>query len=736
MTGSPKDRYQIPLSQRIQKALGNRPKNLTLRPDNQGRVRDFARKVFHLIEAKPDDLVEFTLRSVWPSSAIGVIFSISARIEAHYEKDIARTLEELREVERLKLGAWLLDRVLECGVYTIYWNKKIHSWMVTTEDTEVSKLYPKSYTSFEPFKPWENYYDEHGHRLVNSPRYRSPEYKFSRGHSYIPLSELMFDWSDICAHVADEPVYKDDPETGQELAAEMKRHSLKLTSWESMNPPEVYVRAVNKLESVGFRVNKELLDIIIQVDKRKRFHDGQDESSIGRRKDFDRIIKEAERLKGHDFYHRAFLDYRGRIYLTRSDLNYQGPDEARALVEFAEGEVIRDSEDIDEILIHAANMFGAPGTRTNRLDWAKKNLSKMKKFAKDPIKHNEWVDEADEPLCFLRACLEVRDAKVGYVTHLPVELDASNSGYQHIAMMTNDLKLGSLCNVVPPEVDPSNPNVQQITIGEKIGDLYGTIAKKLKDELSPDLANSPDLRKAVKAVAVPYAYGAKHTGIKESIRKRDKVRLLREMKDDELKDFIRKTVRVLGIEVPVIKDVESFLKNAVQDAFDEGQECFEWETLTGFRVVMSPRLKWLKKKRQPGKSPMKKHPVYLRFKEEPIQPVAYDYNSGDVDIGELRQQIAPNLVHSQDAALVHLVLALWENTPIVTVHDAFAVTAPHVLELQNSVWITMAFLSLRNPLKNFAAQAIGDHTLTLPIKKELSKSSWPRSLFVCAHIIS
>ena len=149
---------------------------------------------------------------------------------------------------------------------------------------------------------------------------------------------------------------------------------------------------------------------------------------------FDRTIEKADELKGKPFYNRARCDYRGRIYLVDSVLNYQGGDLQRALIEFDIAKEIRDV-DWKFLWMQAANTWGLKGKWEERVDEAKRKQDDIVRFANDPVEtYDEW-SEAGDKWQFLRVCFEIKDAinNPDHQSHLICELDQSTSGLQHMA---------------------------------------------------------------------------------------------------------------------------------------------------------------------------------------------------------------------------------------------------------------------------------------------------------------
>ena len=127
-----------------------------------------------------------------------------------------------------------------------------------------------------------------------------------------------------------------------------------------------------------------------------------------RRNSFKHHLDQARLWKDKPFYQRVSVDYRGRLYLP--EFSYQGSDFCRAIIEFDSGDVIT-IDGWKHLLRHTANMMDDESKATDEKTEAGRSIApECVEIASDPIKHiNKWKD-ADKPFCFLRSCLEVRDA--------------------------------------------------------------------------------------------------------------------------------------------------------------------------------------------------------------------------------------------------------------------------------------------------------------------------------------
>jgi DNA-directed RNA polymerase, mitochondrial len=150
-------------------------------------------------------------------------------------------------------------------------------------------------------------------------------------------------------------------------------------------------------------------------------------------------------LDGNRERNRVRCDRRGRL-IQMSDFNYTRRDPVRALFMFAEGKPLghmgfmvagqHAGRLIDWLEIAIANAHGGvKGTWADRHDWVAKKKPMIKEVAADPRRVWRCPIGAKEPFQFAAACIEYVAADTHgpkYVTHLPVWLDATSNGLQHL----------------------------------------------------------------------------------------------------------------------------------------------------------------------------------------------------------------------------------------------------------------------------------------------------------------
>lgn len=180
------------------------------------------------------------------------------------------------------------------------------------------------------------------------------------------------------------------------------------------------------------------------------------------------LRNEAERFLNDDFYFVHSCDFRGRVYPLSGSLNYQGGDLPRSLIEFAEGKPITDSGAERWLAIYGANCYaekkGGIGIDKSsfdtRLTWVKDNEERILALGADietfwdiSAKLEEWWLKADKPWVFLAWAHDWAGYKANptkHISHMPVAVDGSSNGYQHMAALLGSNRLAREVNMLPP----------------------------------------------------------------------------------------------------------------------------------------------------------------------------------------------------------------------------------------------------------------------------------------------
>jgi DNA-directed RNA polymerase len=380
------------------------------------------------------------------------------------------------------------------------------------------------------------------------------------------------------------------------------------------------------------------------------------------------------------------LDYRGRAYSMVENLNPQGNDHARALLEFAEGKAL-DERGKFWLDVYLANTFGydkAP--LADRAAWAERNGDLIRELASmvdvdgtplpdriiglSPEARSFW-QQADRktPWQFLAASIEwVRSNDPGFVSHMPVALDASASGLQHLSALLRD---------------EAGAYATNLTRAETPQDIYGRVASRLRSvvETAAAAGNAHALewkktgtvdRKAVKRGVKMTPYGVTDRGLKDQLREyieesgaqfEDTAGAIRYLAE-ELK-------RCIDLEVPSAHLVMDWLRDVADLCAKHG--CgLAWTTPAGFPVVVEHhhyhdgepiRIRWT--------DPSGKRREYRLINRVPQDLLG-------VDAVEQRRTITPNFVHALDAAHLMLSVARLQDEGLrhfAVIHDSYGVHA-------------------------------------------------------------
>jgi DNA-directed RNA polymerase len=370
------------------------------------------------------------------------------------------------------------------------------------------------------------------------------------------------------------------------------------------------------------------------------------------------------------------LDFRGRMYPAPQQLNPQGTDLAKSLLVFAVGKPLGEGG-AWWLLVHAANTFGFDKVSLDdRVQWSKDHMKQIVEVASDPLSSLFWT-EADKPFQFLAACFEIaawKKAGPSYVCSLPVMVDGTANGIQHLSALLLDEDAARHVNMLP---------------AAKPADIYAVVAERVVAALRLQLSTSgkqtdPDKRRYIKTWL--------EYGITRKLTKRPVMILPYSGTRDGVKGYIKQYVIERSQEEnqphPFGKDLRracSFLAGVV------------WEEMNN--VVVGPRtaMDWLKEvAKEVNKLGVPLNwttpsgfPVQQRYLDQSavrvktkigdtIYKVSIRKNGVKLDGRRQQQAISPNFIHSLDAAALVLtvVRCLSEGvTEFAAVHDAYGTQA-------------------------------------------------------------
>ena len=439
-----------------------------------------------------------------------------------------------------------------------------------------------------------------------------------------------------------------------------------------VQPDSTWVTAVHRLEGIPFQINQPVLEVAQRI--------GVTTSNPTKYEQHKQVIATAERLLGSTFHHRVHLDQQGRIYISRSPINFQQGDIARGLLQFAEGVPLTD-DGIRAIYLHIANCNGEKGDIDERIEYAKDHHATWIEYAEGLS--DGWL-QASEPWQLLRACIELANTKVGDPSHLIVPIDQTCSGLAWQAIVMNDPDLAEMTNLRGGHHD-----------------LYRAIGDRL------DLpADSAERRTIIKKSVMPRSYGAGARTIATGLRD---WALLNPAKAPYLNTldltFVKDkrgdnspSLRLIGIAQTAI-DLLASTAPATRE-FSKAVRRFYKS-----RLPSLPYVQWL--------SPsgflcrVRKEKTDKVVGELPLPTgrarIVAHAPTGELDYDKMITSSLANVIHSLDASLVHTTLANSEHR-VVSVHDSFGSHPSNVFKTQTMLMTNLALIESMNPSLSIEGQ--------------------------------
>ena len=332
------------------------------------------------------------------------------------------------------------------------------------------------------------------------------------------------------------------------------------------------------------------------------------------------------------------FDFRGRCYPIPTSLSPQGTDFDKSLIYFQE------EGDVNEwwLAFQVATTYGLDkAPLQDRIDWTRNNHDLIDLIASDPEGTVDEWSQAEEPWCFLAAALEYSQCvihKTKKTSGLPVSVDATCSGLQHLSALALDKTAAEMVNVVPTE---------------KPSDGYAIVAEKAK-EILPKHLHPLMNRKLTKRTVMTTPYGVTENSARDYIRQELKGV---ELERGELQAIVKAVYRFAVREVFAGPCASmAFIQKTAGTKIKEGSNTLEWFTPSGFHVIQEYR----KNESQPVSTKLLGQRVQTWLNKE--------WEERQIDLNKARTAASPNLIHSLDASLLHLVFANWEY-PFTVIHD-------------------------------------------------------------------
>jgi DNA-dependent RNA polymerase len=492
---------------------------------------------------------------------------------------------------------------------------------------------------------------------------------------------------------------------------------------------------VNNMSSVGFKINKDVLNFINEYGIEYNLILGKDYKdpllSKNKLSKVDRVKLESffsrkllqENILGlanvysnvSEFFLPVRLDYRGRMNCISEYLNYQSNELAKSLLLFSKTEKIfkSDIKSINYLKAFGANCFGNKLDKKSWLDrikWVDDNVNGIINFRDGVL-----ISKAENKLLFIAFCFEynrllniLSNNDISYFeSHLPIQLDATCNGYQHLSLLCLDYKLAKELNLTKSTWNDLPKDFYSF-ISTKLTDLVRNKLKsnnlcKDKKESYERLSKITLVRKIVKKAIMNIPYNVSIPRMIEYIQDnfelcnsninkdiKNNLDFWYQLIDDENIKIKQRDFTVIAMELIEILHNDVFkLSKLLKYLKDIAKICTDlsitipWGLPSGIEVKQS----------------------YLTSKEVRLKPFTFSKNSfllkipnkNKYNVQRQKRAFMPNLIHSLDATSLAMLVDLYFNSingikNLYAVHDCFAVTANNVENLME--FLKLVYINL------------------------------------------
>lgn len=461
----------------------------------------------------------------------------------------------------------------------------------------------------------------------------------------------------------------------------------------------VVCKAVNALQETPYRINQRIQSVLAVVAERKgpaaalpfvevppmpprlpkestseeewkkrqyeRFRVGRLRRAVARNLlALDTRLSIAKTLGERVFYFPHQIDLRSRAYPVPGEVQPQAEDMSRALLEFGRGKPLGERGAF-WLAVQLANLYGHKVDKlplAARAEWVREHQARILDSASHPLEGAMFWAGAEKRWRFLAATLEwagyVAEG-AGYVSHLPIAMDGTCNGMQHLSALGRDPVGGAWTNLVP---------------NDEPRDLYQEVANRLEAFVDEDAKNGnpmallwkPAIKRAlVKQATMTTPYGVTVSGMKGQLRSiilEDPAYRERFPDDKAASSYLAPCVnRAIGQVVVKAAEIRKWLRKIVKKLAKKDRG-LSWTVPTGFPVVHEYR------EEKP------KRVDTVRGSQLVYQADA----TLDIQTRKQTNSIVPNLIHSLDAThMMFTVCALKELgfSDFSMVHDSYAVHA-------------------------------------------------------------
>jgi len=388
--------------------------------------------------------------------------------------------------------------------------------------------------------------------------------------------------------------------------------------------------------------------------------------------------------------------FRGRIHpLPQVGPQPQGNDAQKGLLMFAAGLPLG-PDGLFWLCVRAANCAGQDKLPLDaRVGWALERRELIAATAADPFGNPWWHDDAvDEPWGLLATVYELAQAfelenHEEFVSHLPIPLDGSCNGLQHLAAMGLDpvgARATNLC---------SNTDRQDIYL-----EVAGVVQRIIEADAATGKAEAMAWfgkvsRKTVKRAVMTTPYGVTDSGIRTQLLA-DGLVPDTEIGTGKAADYLRDClVTALGETVQSARSIMAWLQTAADRLARAGLP-FDWTTPTGSKVRQAY------------------HATTARQVDTLCGRIRLDDECLEAPLIPRKQALgaAPNFIHSFDASHLSATVRACHEAGIrsfAMIHDSYGCHAANTTELSAVLRAEFIAMYQRNWMADLAEGIAAAH---------------------------
>lgn len=415
----------------------------------------------------------------------------------------------------------------------------------------------------------------------------------------------------------------------------------------------------------------------------------------------EKILTKAKNYLNYDeIYFVWQVDFRGRVYPVQPLLNPQGEDFAKALLRFAEKKPLGENGEY-WFKVHGANVYGEDKLSFDeRVAWVDTHTEDILSIFEYSNKfESEFLQKADKPFSFLAFAYEyksfVQNPK-DFRSAIPIAMDGSNNGFQHITALLRDIEGAKKVNVLPT-LNQTKPS-----------DIYKDIAQATQKLIDKDT-----IKDGIEAEYIEKIY----PHITRSFTKKNVMTEVygagKNAKLTQNKEYIKTKLNdLLGWDDATIERVAKYVTQQIEKAMKK-----ELASSDSYKKWMKKIAKVVAKQNKPlqWKTPLIGLEVLQEDFELKEDRIATKYNgkkrtiqikvpTSKISQKELTKGIAPNFIHSLDATHLFLTLLLAKEQGVnsfATIHDSFGTHACDIDILNKTIRESFVKMFEYDVLANF-----------------------------------